>query len=46
MWDVSHQAVSKAIYKERQIKIIKIDGFYEVHESKQLNKIAIDEVVL
>lgn len=46
VWGVSHQAVSKAIYNERQIQIVKIEGFYEVHESKLLNKVAIDEVIL
>ena len=46
IWGVSHQAVSKAVINERDIQIVKIDGFYEVHENKLLNKVAIDKVVL
>jgi hypothetical protein len=38
IWGVSRQAVEKAILNERDIRITYIDGVYEVHESKLLNR--------
>jgi hypothetical protein len=46
VWGKSRQAVEQALLKDRDIQIVKLDGFYEVHEYKLLNKIAIDEVRL
>ena len=41
IWDVSRQAVEKAIKDEREIQIIELDGYYEVHESKRLNRVSV-----
>ena len=38
VWGVSHQAVLSAIGNEREIRIVLVDGDYEVHESKRLDK--------
>lgn len=46
VWNVTHQAVSFAIRTERDIQITLIDGVYEVHESKVLNRVKESEVVL
>ncbi len=36
---VSRQTVEQAIANDRQINIILLDGFYEVHEAKLLSRI-------
>ena len=36
---VSRQTVEQAIAADRQIKIVLIEGFYEVHEAKLLSRI-------
>ena len=38
VWGVSHQAVSAAVRTGRAIQVTLIDGEYEIHETKQLNK--------
>jgi len=38
IWGVSHQAVLSAMNSKREIKVILVDGLYEVHESKRLDK--------
>ena len=39
VWGVSRQAVDQAIERERDIQIIYLDGYWEVHESKLLSKV-------
>ena len=36
---VSRQTVEQAIAKNREIRIVLIEGFYEVHEAKLLSRI-------
>ena len=36
VWGVSHQAVSAALKSGRTIKIVQVDGIYEVWETKKL----------
>ena len=46
VWGVSQQAVSMAVRNERNIQFILLDGFYEVRESKILNRIHESRVTL
>jgi hypothetical protein len=46
VWGKSRQAVEKAVINRRDIQIIKVNGLYEVRESKLLNAIEIDKVQL
>ena len=39
VWGKSRQTVEQAIAANRQIKIVLIDGYYEVHEAKLLSRI-------
>ena len=39
VWGVKRQAVDKALAKKRDIQIIYLDGYWEVHESKLLSKV-------
>ena len=39
VWGVSRQAVDQAIERERDIQIIYLNGYWEVHESKLLKKV-------
>ena len=38
IWGISHQAVSVAARSDRAIQVTLIDGEYEIHETKKLNK--------
>ena len=40
VWEVSQQAVNKALKQERNIQVVLLDGYYEVRESKILNKVS------
>jgi hypothetical protein len=42
----SRQAVEQAIETGRDIKIVKVDGFYEMHEFKLLAKTRVDRIHL
>lgn len=46
MWGVSRQTVHACRGGKRDIRIIKVDGFYEIIESKLLKKIPSDEMDL
>ena len=41
---VSRQAVEQAVDSDREIKVVLIEGFYEIHESKLLSKTPINKV--
>lgn len=41
---MSRQAVESALNIGREINIVAIDGFYEVHETKQLSKQSIMDI--
>ena len=40
IWQRSRQTVEQALLAEREIKIVLIEGYYEVHEFKMLNKVS------
>ena len=40
IWQKSRQTVEQALNAERDIKVVCIDGFYEVHEFKLLGRIS------
>lgn len=44
VWRVSRQAVFNARTSGRDIRIVKVDGHYEVRESKILKKVPCDSV--
>ena len=43
---VSRQAVEGAIKSDRAIRVVLLDGFYEIRESKVLSKTPINKVTL
>ena len=46
LWGVSHQAVSLAVRTGRDIQIIRVNGYYEVVESKILMRVRESNVQL